>query len=146
MWRWVVARRYVVVGSILTAVAAVITVYMAWAGSTKHPISASQNGLLAFVAVVAQVGGAWLFSRSSRLDDGAVHMALRGLRRTAARVDQSRRLAEQMVDSRPERTDKNMGRVSVALSVIEEGLADALDDWATVYPPAVRIMEEDPDR
>lgn len=120
----------------LVALSLGLTVLIAFMGTAKKPASRSQTVLLAVVAGFLQIGGAVAFSREGRADPSHARSAVRQLYANASFVVAARELAERYEARKagPEELRAAMGKLSVVLSVAEEGFVQAVDDWREVHP------------
>lgn len=124
-------------GVALVVFGAAVTIYLAYAGNSKDPPSAAFQGLLAFVAVVSQIGAAWTFSRVGVVDPSHLRGAVRRLGLLRVRSVEARRASEALADN-PQMAvgDRRelLGALSVRISVIQEEITEAMDDWYAAMP------------
>lgn len=115
---------------------------MAARASSASPPTGTENILLVVITSVLQIASAASFSGNGRADPSLARSAVRRLLSLTERTGVARRLAEQAEFGTPAHAKKAMGTLSVQLSFIEEGIADAAKDWAEFHPEAIKKLEE----
>lgn len=120
-----------------------LTVYLGVLdGASKQP-SRATSALLVVLAGVFQFAGAAQFQKIGKADPGLARAAVRRIIKMAARASNARKLAEYAYDAgSPSDVKKALGRVSVELSWLEEGLLDAVDDWNEFHATALHDLKE----
>jgi hypothetical protein len=128
----------------LAVVGAGLTVLLAFLGSVDEPPSASTQALIGFLAIMAQLGAAWVFSGEGKVDPTLAQRSVARLVRLARRAEGARREAELLaVKGIPAgHLREGVGHLSVHLSYLEEGYVDAIEDWRMFHPHAVDAAEE----
>ena len=129
-----------VVGLVFAAVGVSIPIVLAITGSRDEPPSASVQGLLAFVAVVAQVAAGWLFSSVGVVDPSHPRRAVRRLEGLRRRAAEARLVADRLVDMPDMKVaDRRvaLGELSVWMSVVQEEVVEAMEDWYEAMPHAI---------
>lgn len=136
------------VGGVLAAVGVALTVLLAILGSRDQPPSASIQGLIAFLAIVSQLGGTWAFSGEGRADPTLARRSVARLVGLANRSAAAREQAEALCQKTTSASELREGvcYLSVHLSYIEEGFVEAIEDWRAFHPHAVESAEFDQDR
>lgn len=126
-------------GLLMSTVGVAVTVALAVLGSQERPPSASTQGLIAFAAVVSQLGAAWLFSSVGRPDPALADRAVSRLFKSAALAQEMTRELEDLFESKrtPNETHVHLGRISVKSSFLGDELIAAIEDWNTFAPAAV---------
>lgn len=141
-WRDLPTRRKV--GGALVIAGAGLTVLLAFLGNADEPPSASTQALIAFFAIVTQLGGAWTFSGEGRADPSLAQRSVSRLVRLAQRTAAARAQAEGLTQRGTAAADLSdgVGHLSVHLSYIEEGIVEAVEDWRAFHPRAVKTAED----
>lgn len=134
-------RQQILAGA-LVAVGFGLTVYLgALEGASKQP-SRATSALLVVLAGVFQIAGAAQFLKIGKADPGLARAAVRRIIKMTARASNARKLAECAYDSgTPSEIKKALGRISVELSWLEEGLLDAFDDWNEFHATALHDLK-----
>lgn len=143
-------------GGVLVLLGLAVSVVLAVRGNSKTPPSAGTQGLFVLVSAVCQVGAAWVFSRVGRVDPSHPARAVRRLERLRARASSGRQVAEALYDNPGMAIGERkqaLGELSVWMSVVQEEVVEAMEDWAAAVPDALREaavhtveqVEEDPD-
>lgn len=126
--------------AVCALVGAGIPVFLAYKGSSEKPPTAAIQGLLAFVSVASQIAAAWLFSHVGIVDPSHPKRAIRRLEGLRRKSSEARRVTEQLVDA-PEMklADRRavLGEMSVWMSVIQEEVVEAMEDWYLAMPHAI---------
>lgn len=140
-WRVIASRR--TAGTLLVAVGAGLTILLTYLGNTKEPPAASTQGLTALLAILAQLGGAWIFSAEGKADPTLAERSVGRLVSIAQRARQARESAELLHTTKglPPTVRLGIGQLSVHLSYLEEGVLHSIDDWRTFHPKAVTLAE-----
>lgn len=140
-WRDLPTRRKA--GGALVIAGAGLTVLLAFLSNADEPPSASTQALIAFFAIVAQLGGAWTFSGEGRADPTLAQRSVSRLVRLAQRTATARLHAENLTRRGTPANDlrDGIGPLSVHLSYIEEGIVEAVEDWRSFHPRAVKTAE-----
>jgi len=103
------------------------------------------QGLLAFVSVASQLGAAWVFSQVGVIDAAHPRSAVRRLANLRARSVKAREVAELLADQ-PEMklADRReaLGQLSVWMSVVQEEVVEAMEDWLQAMPKAFKEPAE----
>lgn len=127
--------------SILVSIGLGLTIYLGVLSGADQQPSRATSALLVVLAGGFQVAGASRFHAIGRADPGLARAAVRRLIKMVRRTQQARLVAETAYDgSNAADMRKAMGRVSVELSWIEEGLADGIDDWNEFHKNALREL------
>lgn len=135
-------------GSALALTGAVLTVLLAFLGNVDKPPSASTQALLAFLAILSQLGAAWTFSGEGKADPTLAERSVARLVRLAQRASGAKQQAEALTVRGTTAADlrDGMGHLSVHLSYLEDGYVDAINDWRTFHPTAVTAAENTVER
>jgi hypothetical protein len=137
-----ITRDQLVAGA-LVVVGFGLTVYLGVMQGSSAPPSRSTSALLVVLAGVFQFAGAAKFLRIGRADPALARAAVRRIIKMTARTREARKVVELTYDvGSPVECKKLMGRVSVELSWLEEGLVDAMDDWYEFHETALRELVE----
>jgi hypothetical protein len=130
-------------GGFFALVGAGFTVALAFLGSAEKPPTASEQAVIALLAIFAQFGAAWTFSREGRADPAMAQRSVARLVRLAQRAQKARRQAEDLAVRGTPAPDLRdcVGYLSVHLSYLEEGYVEAIDDWRAFHPRAVDAAE-----
>lgn len=145
--RWWKLHWVTLVGSVLTALSIVATVTLAWLGAENQP-TRSEVALYALLAAFFQMGAAWAFSRTGRVD---LTHAGSSLRRLVGLADRAERATDSAESARakgvPAATVRDvMNQLSVELSVLQEGYVDAANDWTDALPELVDQAKKTPNQ
>jgi hypothetical protein len=112
-------------------------------GADEQP-SRSTSALLVLLAAVFQFSSVLLFAGIGRADPGLARAAVRRLIRMGLRTSGARQLAEESFDSaNTAELRSRMGRLSVELSWLEEGLVEAVGDWEEFHAEALKQLRKD---
>lgn len=124
-----------VVGIVLTSLSIVATVILAWRGAEEQP-TGSEVALFALLVAFFQLGAAWAFSHTGRVDLIHAGSSVRRLGRLAVRAEDATAAAQRARAKSipPEEVRDVMNQLSVELSVLQEGFVDAADDWMAALP------------
>lgn len=135
------ARRFW--GSVVLAAAIAVTVLLGvLSGAEKQP-SRSTSALLVILASSFQLASVLLFSGIGRADPSLARAAVRRLIAMGLRANAARQLAETTFGSgNVTELRTSMGRLSVDLSWIEEGLVEATEDWQEFHGEALRGLQK----
>lgn len=130
-------------GGALALLGVGFTVLVTWLGSQDHPPSTSTQALIALLAIIAQVGAAWVFGKDGRADPALAERSVARLMRLAQRSADARMLAERLTEKGATAGDlrNGMGLLSVHLSYLEDGFVASIQDWETFHPNAVTAAE-----
>ncbi len=136
------------VGASLAVLGVGLTALLAFLGNIDDPPSASVQALLAFFAIVAQLGGAWTFSGEGKADPTLAQRSVSRLVALARRAEDARQQAEALSARSTPVSDirDGIGHISVHLSYLEEGLVEAVEDWRAFHPRAVKSAEDGHER
>jgi hypothetical protein len=133
--RWL-AVACVAVGLILTVALGV------WAAGSKPP-NGAQSALLVVLSGLFQLGAANYFYRAGRADPPFVRQVVRQLSALVARARSAERLAELTFDSGTgAQMKQTVGRLSVELSYLREGLELTIPAWQEVNPSVLDDLAE----
>jgi hypothetical protein len=137
-----ITRQQFVAGG-LVAVGFGLTVYLGvLQGATQQP-SRATSALLVVLAGIFQFAGAAQFQKIGKADPGLARAAVRRIIKMTARTREVRKLTELTYDvGTATEARKALGRISVELSWIEEGLLNAVDDWNEFHTVALRDLIE----
>lgn len=137
------------IGGVLFLAGAIVTGSLAYFGSTQSPPAAATQALTAFLGISAQAGAVWLFSSDGRADPALAERAIARLAENGRSAAAARKKAECMYEADPqlppEVMRREMGQLSVILSYVEQGYAEALADWNTFKPRIVKNITEEAD-
>lgn len=124
-----------VVGIMLTSLSIGATVILAWRGAEVQP-TRIEVAFFALLVAFFQLGAAWAFSRSGRVDLTHAGSSVRRLARLAVRAEGATASAQRARarDIPEPQVREVMNQLSVELSVLQEGLVDAADDWVVALP------------
>lgn len=130
-------------GGALAVAGAGLTVLLAFVGNLHEPPSASMQAVIAFFAIVAQLGGAWTFSGEGKADPTLAERSVARLVGLARRSASARQQAETLSRRGTATSDlrDGVGHLSLHLSYIEEGFVEAIEDWRAFHPRAVMSAE-----
>lgn len=130
-------------GGALACIGAGLTVLLAFVGNEAEPPGASTQALIAFLAILAQLGSAWTFNGDGKADPGLAQSSVSRLVKLAQKANTARLIAEELHEkgATPSDTRRAMGQMSVHLSYLEEGYIDAIEDWRLFHPGAVEKAE-----
>ncbi|GIH73240.1 hypothetical protein [Sphaerimonospora thailandensis] len=130
--------------TILVAVGVALTIYLGVLSGADQQPSRATSALLVVLAGVFQVAGASRFHAIGKADPGLARAAVRRLLKMVRRAQEAKLIAETAYESNANAGEmrKAMGRVSVELSWIEEGLVDSIDDWNEFHKDALRKLTE----
>lgn len=133
------ARRFW--GSLVLVAAIAVTVLLGvLSGAEKQP-SRSTSALLVILASSFQLVSVLLFSGIGRADPSLARAAVRRLIAMGLRASAARHLAESTFGSgNVTELRSGMGRLSVDLSWIEEGLIEAAEDWHEFHRDALKEL------
>ena len=122
---------------ILTVVLAFVPEGKSW-GITVSVVLVLAAGLL-------ELGAAWVFDKAGRADPSLVKTAFGHLVLLAAQARRARVDADRAFEAESGTALKaSIGKLTVHLSYIEEGIAISAQDWALFHPDATaRLAEED---
>lgn len=128
----------------MAAFGASLTMLLAFLGNQSEPPAASTQALIAFLAILAQLGSAWVFSGDGRADPGLAERSVARLVGLAQRASTARFATESLHSSAANVSElrRAVGQVSVHLSYLEEGYVEAIEDWRVFHPHAVQKAEE----
>lgn len=136
-------RRYVLSGA-LFVVGFAFTIWLGVLTGAKKPPSTSQDVLLIVLAGVFQISGAASLYKVGRADPTLARAAVRRISQMAGNAHAARLIAEEALDCGDYGDIRDsMGKLSVHLSWLEEGLAEAGDDWAEFHAEALRGLRKD---
>lgn len=126
-------------GSVLLAASIVVTVLLGvLSGAEKQP-SRSTSALLVIVASGFQLASVLLFSGIGRADPSLARAAVRRLIGMGLRARAARQFAESSFASgNAAELRSGVGRLSVDLSWLEEGLVEAAEDWQEFHADALK--------
>jgi hypothetical protein len=141
LWRRLRPRQWL--GGALALIGAGLTVLLALVGNQTKPPPASTQALIAFLAILAQVGAAWAFAGDGKADPTLAQRCVARLIGLAQRAEAARLAAETLNEAGGSAADmkRAMGQMSVHLSYIEEGYVNAIEDWRVFHPGAVEKAE-----
>lgn len=130
-------------GAVLAIAGAGLTALMALLSSRDHPPSASTYGLLALLAILAQLGATWVFGGEGKADPSMARRSVARLVAMASRAETARKQAELLSTKGTPPTDlrEGIGHLSVHLSYLEEGYVQAIEDWRVFHPRVVDAAE-----
>lgn len=130
----------------LVAIGLGLTVYLGVLQGASQQPSRATSALLVVLAGVFQIAGAARFLKIGKADPALARAAVRRIIGMTARTREARKLAELTYDvgTAPE-CKKVLGRISVELSWIEEGLIYSVDDWNEFHKIALRELVEGTD-
>ncbi|GLW07865.1 hypothetical protein Misp01_29950 [Microtetraspora sp. NBRC 13810] len=118
-----------------------VTVYLGVLSGADQQPSQATSALLVVLAGIFQFAGAAKFNKIGKADPGLARAAVRRLIRMIRRANEARLIAEAAYEnSDAAEIRKAMGRVSVELSYVEEGLTEAVDDWNEFHKDALRKL------
>lgn len=122
-------------GCVLTTFSILILVVLVWLGAEEQP-SRSEVALMTFLSACFQLVAAWVFSRVRRIDKTHASASTRRLYRLAQRAENTTDLAERARSKEMPASDvrQAISLLSVELSVLQEGLVDAAEDWTEALP------------
>lgn len=126
-------------GGLLALVGVGLTITLAYFANSKEPPAASTQALTALLAILAQVGAAWVFSGDGKADPTLAQRSVARLFALAQRASQARQTAEVLYDGEltSAKVREGVGQLSVHLSYLEEGYLESIDDWRMFHPKAV---------
>lgn len=132
-------------GYLLIALSVVATVILAMRSADKPP-SGFETGFFVLLAAVLQLGSAFAFSRRGRADPAHVNASFRRLAHLAERAANATVIAETASgqDVKFAETKRAVLMLSRDLSMIQEGILDAGEDWAEVHPELQKLAQKDP--
>lgn len=131
-----------VVGGVLFAVGVVITGWLTVKSSSTEPPDELATISVFSLGVVFQVGSLIAFNGVGRPDPGLARAAVRRLIALTENARRAKQEAELASSGSAAEAKVAMGRLSVALSYIEEGVASSALDWAEFQPDATKKLEE----
>lgn len=132
-------------GGILFLAGFGFTIYLGFlSGADKQP-SRVTSALLVILAGIFQFWSAAQFNKIGKAEPGLARAAVRRLVTMAKRTQHARLLAEESYDgSNATQIRRAMGRISVDLSWIEEGIIHSVQDWNEFHKDALsELMEEE---
>lgn len=136
-WPW---NRLQTVGGVLVIAGLAGSVVLALRGSSETPPSAAAQGLFVLLLAICQIGAALSFSRVGRVDPSHPVRAIRRLEQLRERAAGARKVAEGLAEN-PNMNlgdrKQALGELSVWMSVIQEDVVEAMEDWATAVPDAL---------
>lgn len=136
---WSSDRRVQAAGLGITALG--FTVYLGVLNGAQTQPSRVTSSLLVVLAAVFQALSANLFNKVGRADPSLARATVRRLLRMGVRAKASKEVAERAFDSANTTVlRKVIGILSTELSWLEEGLADAVEDWAEVHGDVIRNL------
>lgn len=133
-----VTRQKLLAGGLM-AIGFGLTVYLGVLSGADRQPSRATSALLVVLAGVFQIAGAGQFNKLGRADPGLARAAVRRILKMVVRTRESRKLAESTYDlGTAQEVRKTLGRISVELSWVEEGLLDAIGDWNEFHAEALQ--------
>lgn len=137
-------RRRRIWGILLVLAGVGLTIVLTFLGNVDDPPSASNQALLALLAISAQIGAAWVFNGEGKPDPTMARRSVARLVRLATRVEGARLQAQAASGKGTAAADvrEAVGLLSVHLSYIEEGVVESIDDWRAFYSEAVEEVEK----
>jgi hypothetical protein len=137
-----ITRQQLVAGS-LVAIGFGLTLYLGVLQGATHQPSRATSALLVVLSGIFQFAGAAQFLKIGKADPALARAAVRRIINMTARTREARKAAELTFDvGTAAECKKLLGRVSVELSWIEEGLVNAIDDWNEFHKIALRELVE----
>jgi hypothetical protein len=137
-----ITRQQVVAGALVLAGFG-LTVYLGVLQGATHPPSRATSALLVVLAGIFQFAGAAQFQKIGKADPALARAAVRRIIKMTARTREVRKLTELTYDvGTAAESKKALGRISVELSWLEEGLLSAIDDWNEFHYIALRELIE----
>lgn len=138
--------RYRHVGVLLFALGLLFTVFLALRASIDDTPSLSTAVLLALISAVFQVGGAVAFRKDGRADDSLAVSSSERLYRLGLRAQAAADTTQKAFESNMPAKDLHtvLGIMSNELDNISDKIVDALRDWQTFHPAALRIDPDPP--
>lgn len=130
-------------GSFFLVGALSVTVLLGVLSGADEEPSRSTSALLVLLAALFQFSSVLLFSGIGRADPGLARAAVRRLIRMGVRTNEARELAERSDSVSATELRSWVGRLSVELSWIEEGLLDAVADWKEFHADALKQLGKD---
>lgn len=142
---WWSLHRLQVIGCVLTTVSIVLMVVLAWVGAKEQP-TVSQMALIALIGASFQLVAAWVFSRVNRVDLTHAGASVRRLYGLALRAEEATDNAERARAKNVSSADVRgvINQLSVELSVLQEGLVDAAQDWTDALPELLSQPKKTP--
>ena len=130
-------------GAVLSLFGIGLTVLLTFLGNKKTPPAASTQALIALLAILAQLGAAWVFSGDGKADPTLAQRSVARLFGLALRANAAKEAAELLSCGKPTLTEfhQGVGQLGVHLSYLEEGYLNQIDDWRAFYPRAVEQAE-----
>ena len=130
-------------GALLSLFGIGLTVLLAFLGNKQTPPAASTQALIALLAILAQLGAAWVFSGDGKADPTLAQRSVSRLFGLAVRANTAKKDAELLNSGKPTLTEfhQGVGQLSVHLSYLEEGYLNQIDDWRVFHPRAVEQAE-----
>jgi hypothetical protein len=127
----------------LQVVPVIFAVVLAVLGSSKHPPSAAVSAVIVLVIAGTQVGAGWLFSTEGKADPTLAERSVGRLVHLATRAQLAEQGAQAAFESNitAKELHAEMGKLSVELSWLGDGLVEAVDDWRMFHPQAVERAE-----
>lgn len=134
-------------GAVLQVASITTTVILAISSSSTHPPGGATQALFVLIIAGTQIGSSFTFSGIGRADPTHARQSSKRLATLAAQVDRSRLRAEAAFEGDRSKADLHteMGRLSAELSIFEDGLVGALEDWRVFHPSALPADEESHD-
>jgi len=123
-----------------------ITVWFTIRASQASGPSIAESALLVVLAALCQVGAAWAFGGEGKADPAHALRSSERLYELGFRAQQAGQLAETAYESNATRQElaSTMGRLSVHLNFIEEGIVGGLKDWQAFHPDAMQLPPPSP--
>ena len=131
-------------GILLVILGIASAVALAYLGNTTKPPPASTQALIALVAVIVQIAAAFAFSREGKVDPAHAQRSVARLISMLGRAEEARLMAETLYEEKlpGSQVRSGNGQLSTHLSYLEQGYAEAIEDWRAFNPSAVvRAME-----
>lgn len=136
--------RQEVLASLLLLAGFGLTISLGVLTGADEPPSRATSALLVVLAGGFQFAGAAKFHRIGKADPGLARAAVRRLLQMGRRAQQARQTAEQAFDEGNAAVLRgSMGRISVELSWIEEGLLHCIKDWEEFHEDALKPLKDE---
>lgn len=128
-------------GAVLAVLGFFVTVALAALSSQPSPSPVSTSLLLVLLAGILQFGSARLFHSVGRADPGLARSSVRRLMSMGQRASQAESEVQSALEIGTVADQRDaLGRVSVHLSYLQEGLIYQTQDWMEFHEQALRSV------
>jgi hypothetical protein len=127
----------------LIAVGLAFTIVLAVRGTADKAPTVSESVAIVCIAGLFQVVGAFSIALAGRTDPGLARSAVRRLLGLAKSTSSLRINVEAQYEAATQKNREILGIASVQLSMIEEGMLHAIEDWREVHYAELRELVKD---